>query len=135
MYRLEVFSSSPSLQPVKADEKVPCSGTSEEYLNFLSSLRNTRDTVSERQSEISHELHSAHEVAKLQELRLALITNTLNALEDVIGEVRARLRARGITVYPTRGQLPNTTATTASSAGVVEEVSILHTSLRISVRF
>ena len=75
---------------VKADTTLPSSGSLEEHLKFLSSLRDTCDTVAQRQSTISHQSHTACEVAKLQELRLTHAMNTLNALEDVIGEVRAR---------------------------------------------
>ena len=121
---------------VKADRTLPSSGSLEEHLKFLSSLRDTHNTIAQRQSTISHQSHTAHEVTKLQELWLTHTTNTLNALEDVIGEVRARFQARGIPLYlpqhrcktpdtrPT--EMPGTTITSDSS--MVEEVIILFAS-------
>ena len=112
---------------VKADQTLPSSGSLEEHLDFLSSLRETRDTVAQRQSTISHQSHTACEVAKLQELRLAHATNTLNALEDVIGEVRARFRARGIPLYlpQCRHRTPDTRPTETSGTIVTPDTSIV----------
>ena len=98
-------------------------------------------TLSLRESAIGCELHTAHEVAKLQELRLAHVTNTLNALEEVIGEARARFKARGISVCsPHSGQTSNEVAGFASdvitsNTGTVEEVSVLSSSTHVCVRF
>ena len=92
-------------------------------------------TLSLRESAIGCELHTAHEVAKLQELRLAHVTNTLNALEEVIGE------ARGISLYlPYSGQTSNEVAGFASdvitsNTGTVGEVSVLSSSTHVCVRF
>ena len=55
----------------------------------------TRHFVQSRSS-INRDLHSGQEVVKLDELRLPHATNALNALEDVIGEMMVRFRARGI---------------------------------------
>ena len=117
----------------KANRGLPTSGSLEDHLTFLSSLRKTCDSIVQRRSSISHELHTAHEVAKLQELRLAHATNTLNALEDAIGEVRARFRARGVPLYSpqdghrTSDTVPDGTPserTVTSSSNAVEEVSV-----------
>lgn len=106
---------------VKADQTLPSSGSREDHLTFLSSLRSTRDTVAERRSTIGHELNTAYEVAKLQELRLTHATNTLDALEDIIGEVRVRFRARGIPLYPAqnRHRISNTESVEASSGTMI----------------
>jgi len=112
--------------------KLENTGTLEDPLALLSSLRNARDAIAQRQSTINHELHTAREVAKLHELRLAHATTTLNVLEETIGEVRARFRARGIPSYPpqngsrTSNIRPAETsgaAITSGSSGV-EEVSV-----------
>ena len=131
---------------VKANRALPPSGSREEHLTFLSSLRKTRDAYSQRQSSISHDRHIAHEVARFQDLRLTHATNTLNAIEDIIGEARARFRARGIPLHspPTRHQISSTVsvetpsgkcgvhATSGTSGTVIlsnsntaEEVSVL----------
>lgn len=121
------------LNPLQANNSLPSSGSLDDHLRFLSTLRNTRDTVAQKQSAISHDLHSAHETTKLQELRLTHATNTLNALEDVIGEVRARFRARGIPLYPPKSwqKISDTEPATTSPSTVitsnpsaVEEVSV-----------
>ena len=114
------------------NQTVESPGSLEDHVTFLSSLRDVRDAVAQRQSAISHELHTAHEVAKLHELRLAHATNTLNALEDVIGEVRARFRARGIPLYPPWNGRRNSDTEIAETSGTaiepgsgeVEEVSV-----------
>ena len=96
-----------NLIPVKANSALPTSGSPEEYLTFLSSLREARDAVAQTRSSISRDLHGAHQVVKLHELRLTHATNTLNALEDVIGETRARFRTRGIPIHPPRDNPQN----------------------------
>ena len=77
-------------------------------------------------------MHTAHEVAKLHELRLAHATNTLDVLEDIIGEVRARFRAMGIPLYPSENGPRTSNIESVEASGAVitsgssraEEVSV-----------
>jgi hypothetical protein len=120
----------------KVDQNVPESGSLEDYLTLLSTLRATRDNITQRISVISHEFHSAQSLARIYELRITHAKNTLNVFEDVIGEVRARFSARGIPIYPLPDRQLHATCDAAPSgssgdstmtieSGTVEEVSIM----------
>ena len=113
------------LTPTKADQAIPESGSLEDYLTLLSTLRSTRDSIAERISIINHEFHSAQGLARIYQLRITHATNTLNAFEDVIGEVRARFRARGIPIYPPpprNRQIKATPDDTAQSGTLLDSV-------------
>ena len=125
------------LIPIKADQNVPRSGSLEDYTTLLSTLRSTRDSISERISVINHEFHSAQGLARIYELRIIHATNTLNAFEDVIGEVRARFRARGIPIYPPHDRRINATHDAAPSGPSPETVMAIEsgTAKEVNVMF
>ena len=124
------------LTSVKADQNLPESGSLEDYLTLLSTLRSTRDNIAERISVINHEFHSAQGLARIYELRITHAKNTLNVFEDVIGEVRVRFSSRGIPIYPPPDRQINATRDAAPSgssgdsamtieSGTVKEVSMM----------
>lgn len=104
------------------DRALPDTGTLDEYMEFLSYLRSARDSIDERMSTISHEFHNIQGLADIHQLRLINATNVLRTVETLIGEARARYRARGIPLYPLpercRKAGPNTDAARTSSEAI-----------------
>jgi hypothetical protein len=79
-----------------------------------------RDLYSQRHGEISQDLCTAQEMAKLQELRLNHTLAALTAVEELLGQARARFRAKGILVVDPR-HLPRHHT---SESAAVESIAI-----------
>lgn len=106
----------------QASATLPPKGSVDEYSSLILEARTIRDTYSQRRGEISQELCSAQEMAKLHELRLSHTLAALSAVEDLLGEVRARFRAKGIPVADPR-HIPRH-PTPRSESVAVESVTI-----------
>ena len=63
-------------------------------------MRSTRDSVAKSEKSIEHEIRHLEGLTSLHQLRLSHVRDTLGAVENLIGEVRARFSARGIPLYP-----------------------------------
>ena len=65
-------------------------------------MRGARDAYSQKRVEIGRELRAVQELARLHEVRLSHTVTILSAVEDLLGEVRARFRAKGIPIVDPR---------------------------------
>ena len=106
----------------QASATLPPKGSVDEYSSLILEACTIRDTYSQRCGEISQELCSAQEMAKLHELRLSHMLAALSAVEDLLGEVRACFRAKGIPVTDPR-HIP-CHPTPRSESAAVESVTI-----------
>ena len=80
---------------------LPRKGSIEDCAAFISAVRAARDAYTQKRGEISQDLRTAQELMRLHELRLSQTVRVLSAVEGLLGEVRARFRAKGIpTVDP-----------------------------------
>jgi hypothetical protein len=78
-----------------------------------------RDTYFQRHGEILKELGTAQELAKLHEQRLSHTFAALIAIEELLGETRARFRAKGISIIDPRHLPPRRTP----SSAVIESIT------------
>lgn len=83
-----------------------------------------RDTYFQKRCAISEELSATQRLAELHEMRLDHTDKTLSVIEDLIGETRARFRARGIsTVNPQYLPPYSTSESTAVGSGSIAGLS------------
>lgn len=92
--------------PSQASATPPLDGPHDEYTSFLLAVRLMRDTYFQKRGEISRELSAIQRATKLHETRLGYTAEALSAIEELLGEIRVRFRAKGISIVDSRYQRP-----------------------------
>lgn len=110
--------------PHQVSATPPLDGSRDEYSSLLSVVRSMRDAYYQKRSEISRELSTTQHLTRLHEKRLDHTIEALSAIEDLLGEIRARFRAKGIPVTDPRYLPPyRMSDSTAIESGVTTEPS------------